>query len=125
MPIAAHRPFRAVILESPFSSIPDVAAVTHPRVPSILMSRVKFDNLSKIKDIEASILILHGTADDIVPPASAEKLYNAATANKQIVWFQGASHSDLFSRGAGAAIIGYLAAAMPVSGELPHIVNGS
>jgi uncharacterized protein len=125
VPIAARRPFRAVILESPFSSIPDVAAVTHPRVPSILMSRVKFDNLSKIKEIEAPILILHGTADDIVPPASAGKLYNAATAKKQIVWFQGGSHSDLFSRGAGAAVIDYLASTMPASGEQPQIVNGS
>jgi uncharacterized protein len=108
MPIAAHRPFRAVILESPFSSIPDVASVTHPRVPRVLMSRVKFDNLSKIMDIVAPILILHGTADEVVPPASAEKLYNAATATKQIQWFPGGSHSDLFSRGAGNAVISYL-----------------
>jgi fermentation-respiration switch protein FrsA (DUF1100 family) len=109
MPVAAHRPFRAIILESPFASIPDVASVTHPRVPRVLMSRVKFDNLSKIKDIEAPLLILHGTEDEIVPPASAEKLYNAATAEKQILWFEGGSHSDLFARGAGASVIRYLA----------------
>jgi len=110
MPVAARRPFRAVILESPFSSIPDVASVTHPRLPRLLMSRVKFDNLSKIGAIAAPILILHGTEDEIVPASCAEKLYDAAPAAKQILWFEGGSHSDLYARGAGDAVLGYLAA---------------
>jgi hypothetical protein len=50
-----------------------------------------------------------------VPPASAKKLYDAATAEKQILWFQGGSHSDLFARGAGTAVISYLASTVPAS----------
>lgn len=39
-----------------------------------------------------SLLIVHGTADESVPPEDAEIIYGAAAEPKQLAWIEGADH---------------------------------
>lgn len=39
-----------------------------------------------------SLLVVHGTADQSVPPEDAEIIYGAASEPKQLVWIEGADH---------------------------------
>jgi fermentation-respiration switch protein FrsA (DUF1100 family) len=64
----------ALILISPFSSLPDAVAERLPWVPTRLLVRDKFDNSAKLGQISAPILILHGTADGLIPPTHAQRL---------------------------------------------------
>lgn len=57
-------------------------------------------NLLKIKPWRAlekndvtPILLIHGTADDFIPPSNAQKLYDAATAYKELHFIDGAEHA--------------------------------
>ena len=96
--LAARHPVKAVILESPFTSIDAMAS--HMRggltsiIPTSWLIRSKFDSLSKIPNIQAPILLIHGDQDDIVPIQMARELYAAANAPKQFYPIPGAGHND-------------------------------
>jgi hypothetical protein len=89
-----------LILESPFSSIDDVAASSFFRIyPIALMLRTHFDNLSRIGSVRAPVLIVSGTADDLTPPSMAEKIFAQAHEPKRLYLVPGAGHNDLLARG--------------------------
>ena len=57
----------ALILESPYTSIPDVGARRFPIYPVRWFMRDRFDTLSLLPKIKVPVLIFHGTRDWIVP----------------------------------------------------------
>jgi uncharacterized protein len=69
--VAAHMASEArasaLILESPYTSIPDVAARRFPIYPVRWFMRDRFDTLSLVPKIRVPVLIIHGTRDWIVP----------------------------------------------------------
>ncbi|MBW2527357.1 MAG: alpha/beta fold hydrolase [Deltaproteobacteria bacterium] len=56
-----------LILSTPFTSIPDVAARVLPVAPMGRLIDDRYDNLAKAPRIELPTLIVHGDADGIVP----------------------------------------------------------
>ena len=76
--LAARNEIGAVILESPFTSIPDIAAKAYPALPFNQLVRDKFDSLSKIGNVHAPLLVIHGTDDRVVPFELGRRLYEAA-----------------------------------------------
>ena len=101
--LATRHPVKAVILESPFTSIDAMAR--HMRggitslIPTSWLIRSEFDSLSKIPNIHAPILIIHGDQDDIVPIQMARELYAAANHPKQFHPIPGAGHNNTVSIG--------------------------
>lgn len=74
-----HRP-AALVLVSPFSSVPDAVSERFPWLPARLLVRDPFDNAAKLGRVEAPILILHGTADAMIPAVHAQRLVAANPA---------------------------------------------
>ena len=60
-----------------------------------------FDNLSKIKRLKGPLLIVHGTADEVIPFAMGEQLNRAAPDPKRFVAIDGAGHNDISAAWAG------------------------
>ena len=60
----------------------DAAKTFYPYVPVSLLLKDKFDNKSKIKNINVPILIMHGEADQIVPFFMGKKMYEKANVPK-------------------------------------------
>ena len=58
--------------------------------------RTKYDNLEKIKKVQAPILVLHGDFDDIVPFDQGKRLFAAAPEPKEFYTIQGAHHNDTY-----------------------------
>jgi uncharacterized protein len=69
--LAAERPVAALILESAFTSVRPLAA--RYLLPGWLV-RDPFDNLRALRDYRGPLLVLHGTADRIVPIAEGRAL---------------------------------------------------
>jgi uncharacterized protein len=85
-----------VIIESTFTSIPDlVRGMRWGWVPGIgLVVTQRFDSAERIGKISAPLLILHGTADNVVPHTMADELYQrAGSPDKRLVKIAGGSHS--------------------------------
>lgn len=90
--LAAQRSLAALILDSTFSSAPDMARRMYPYLPTCCMS-VKLDSIRKIKNVGIPKLFLHSTDDEIVPYALGRKLYEAAPAPKAFLDIIG-DHND-------------------------------
>lgn len=85
-----------LILESPFTSVAAMGRhhykILYPLLGWLVDAR--FDNLTKISDLRAPLMIIHGRRDTIVPPFMAEKLFSRAAEPKQLVWLNHAGHND-------------------------------
>jgi hypothetical protein len=93
-----HRPY-ALILESPFTSISDMAQRATPLLPIGALLRTKYDSLSKIGGISAPLLILHSDRDEVVPFESGRQLFEAANEPKEFYVIRGAGHNDTYMVG--------------------------
>ncbi len=88
-----HRP-AGVILESPFTSVRDMARRHYPWLPVWSLLRTRFDSLSKIANVRAPVLIIHGEDDMIVPVEMGERVFAAAREPKRLLTIPGAGHND-------------------------------
>lgn len=86
---------RAVILESPYTSLPDVGANAYFFVPVRLLMKDRYDSLSKISDVTAPLFIMQGADDKIIPPAFGQTLFEAANQPKDILTLQGHGHNNM------------------------------
>ena len=86
-----------LILESPYTSIPDVGADRYPLVPAHLLLRDKYDSLSKIKDVHMPLLLMHGEIDQVIPVKFGHMLLDAANEPKQGEFVPDAGHNDVYN----------------------------
>lgn len=88
--------YGALILESAFTSFPDVAAEAGFFVRLLaLFNKENFDSIEKIAQVHAPVLMLHGSLDTTIPLKLGEKLFAAANAPKEWLTIEGGAHSDL------------------------------
>jgi uncharacterized protein len=99
--LAATRPVAKLVLEAPFTSTADVAQRMFPLVPVRRLMHDQFRSDERIGAVTASILILHGARDIVVPIALGERLYQLAREPKRFVRYPRGGHDDLDDYGAG------------------------
>lgn len=88
--------YGALVVESAMTSMPDLVRDINPfGILLVPLVTQQFDSIAKIGRIDAPKWFLSGTADKTVPPQQTQRLYDAAHEVKQLVWFDGGSHSGL------------------------------
>ncbi len=107
--MATEHPVAAIILESPYTSIPDVGADRYPMVPVRWLLRDQYDSLDKIKDVHAPLLLLHGEMDTVVPVKFGKELFEAANEPKQAEFVPDAGHNDVYNLRVQQLILDFLA----------------
>ena len=112
--LAAKDGARALVLESTFSSVPDVAAYHYPWIPVRLVLRTRLDAAAKIGDYRGPLLQSHGDADSVVPYQLGQKLFEAAGEPKEFVTIPGGDHNDAQPREYYHALIEFLDDLPPV-----------
>jgi fermentation-respiration switch protein FrsA (DUF1100 family) len=93
--LAAKTQPAAVVVESTFTSVPDMAAKLYPLLPVRWLARLDFNAQEYIRRIKSPVLILHSRDDEIVPFEHARSLYEAANEPKKLVEIYG-GHNDGF-----------------------------
>ncbi len=93
---------RALVLESPFTSVPDMARAVYPFLPLWPFVRTRYDTLSKIGALRVPLLILHGERDEVVPFAQGRRVFEAAPEPKRFYAIRGAGHNDTYVVGGDA-----------------------
>jgi len=91
--LAAESAPHALILQSTFSSLKDVADVHYPRL-SWLVPATKLDCVAQIARYRGPLLQSHGTADRTIPFSSGVKLFRSANEPKAFVKISGARHNN-------------------------------
>ena len=74
--------FAGVVLESPFTSMIDLAQRYYPFFPVRFLLKDKYESKKKMKNLNSPILVLHGKKDKIVPFFMGEKIFNMANNPK-------------------------------------------
>jgi fermentation-respiration switch protein FrsA (DUF1100 family) len=87
--LAARVPAGGLVLESAFVSAFRVLT----RVSLLPFDR--FHNLRHIRRVRCPVLVIHGTADEVIPASHGRRLYEAAGQPKQALWIEGAHHNDV------------------------------
>ena len=95
--LAADTPPAALILESTFTSIPDVAAETYRIFPVRLLARLEYPTLENLKSTRAPVLIIHSPDDELISFHHGERLYEAAREPKRFLEIEG-GHNTGFQR---------------------------
>jgi fermentation-respiration switch protein FrsA (DUF1100 family) len=91
--LARDRPLAAVIVESTFTSIPDLGARLYPLRPVRFISTIRYDNLEAVRALRAPLLVMHSPEDEIVPYDLGHALFEAAPPPKQFLQTSG-QHND-------------------------------
>lgn len=87
--LAASRDPAALVVESAFTSVPDVGARHYPFLPVRLLSRYRYDTLAAVGHVDCPVLVVHSTDDEIVPYELGERIFRAAPEPKEMVAISG------------------------------------
>ncbi|MBM4322339.1 MAG: alpha/beta hydrolase [Deltaproteobacteria bacterium] len=90
----------AVVLESTFTNIGEVMGRFVPGIGIFLKG--KFNSLSKIPELKAPLLMLHGDQDELVSYELGRKLFEKANEPKEFFTLRGAHHNDTYEVGGKA-----------------------
>ena len=80
--LAAADGARALVLQSTFSSLKEVAAAHYPAMLVDVLVANRLDSAAKIKQFRGPLLQFHGQADRTIPFALGRKLFDAANQPK-------------------------------------------
>ena len=97
-----------LILEAPFSSMPEIAQEHYPYVPARLMVKDHFDSISKINKIDTPLFIVHGQEDKVISVKHGVKLFLAAIYPKESKWIPLAGHNNLYEFGMAELVIDFI-----------------
>jgi uncharacterized protein len=93
--LASHTQPGALIVESAFTSVPNMAARIYPWLPVRWLSRYRYDTQQSLQAIICPLLVIHSREDDIIPYAEGEQLFTQAREPKQFLELHG-GHSNGF-----------------------------
>jgi fermentation-respiration switch protein FrsA (DUF1100 family) len=72
----------ALILESPFTSIPDIAAHHYWFIPARSLARFRYTTADYVRAVNAPVLVLHSASDAVVPFEHGREVFRNANDPK-------------------------------------------
>jgi fermentation-respiration switch protein FrsA (DUF1100 family) len=111
--LATQKHVAAVILDSPYTSIADVAQSHFWFLPVQLLIKNRFDLLARIGGINAPLFVMQGALDNVVPPAMGQKVYAAAREPKAFWSGTETQHWNVLETGGGDAAMAFVARYVP------------
>lgn len=123
--LALRAPLAGLVLQSTFTSIPDLGAELFPFLPVRWLTTIRYDTRAKLPRIRTPVLLMHSREDTLIRFAHAERNFAAANPPKRLVELAG-DHNDflevgraVFRNGFAAWLQELPAATPPVAGSSP------
>jgi fermentation-respiration switch protein FrsA (DUF1100 family) len=91
--LALRRTVGGLVLQSSFTSVPDLGSEIFPWLPVRTVGRIKFATHEKLPRVQVPVLVLHSRTDTIVPFHHGERNFAAAREPKFLRELQG-DHND-------------------------------
>ena len=85
----------ALIVESSFTSIPDIAQDIYPWLPVRWLSRLSHATRDYVRGVRCPILIIHSRDDEIIPFRHGEAIFASANEPRTLLTIRG-THNDAF-----------------------------
>lgn len=94
----SHRP-AALVVESTFTSLPDIAATLYPFLPVRLLLRFEYNTAEYLTRVDCPILIVHSRDDEIMPVAHGRQLFETAREPKRFLEISGTHNEGFITSG--------------------------
>ena len=78
-----------LILQSAFTSVPDMASTLYPFLPARLLARYGYTTGDYVRRLSCPILVIHSSEDEIVPYSHGRRLYEMANEPKEFLEIRG------------------------------------
>ncbi len=95
---ARHTP-GVLVIESTFTSAPELAAELFRFVPARLMSRFKYNVRDNIANTHCPVLVVHSSDDEVIPFHHGKRLYDVANEPKAFLEINGAHAEGFYTTG--------------------------
>ncbi len=93
--VSQGRAFRALVLESTFTSLLSVSRRLFPALPGGVEPSERYASAEKVARAACPVLVIHGDRDELIPPGEGRALFDAAPGPKQLYLVEGAGHNDV------------------------------
>lgn len=93
--LATRKKAGALIIESGFTSIPDLGRKYYPYLPVSLMTRFHYATIDKVSSLSLPKLFIHSPGDEVIPYDQGMKLFARAAEPKEFLTLRG-DHNEGF-----------------------------
>ena len=97
--LASRHTLGVLILESTFTSLPDIAATLYPYLPVRLMLRFKYNTAEYLAEVNCPTLIIHSRDDEIMPFIHGQRLFEIASEPKKFLELTGTHNEGFITSG--------------------------
>jgi fermentation-respiration switch protein FrsA (DUF1100 family) len=87
-----------LILQSTFTSIPDIGAEIYPWLPVRLLAGIRYDTLSRLPKLKIPVLVMHSREDGLIGYRHSERNFAAANEPKLFVEIRGDHNDPLYDQ---------------------------
>lgn len=120
--LAAQQHPLALIVESSFTSVPDIAQELYPWLPARWLTRLSHATRDYVRDVQCPVLVVHSRDDEIIPFHHGQAIFAAAPEPRTLLTLHG-SHNDAYLRDERAYIEGFWAFLAGISPPAPASIN--
>lgn len=115
--LAAEKQPGALIMESAFTSVPDLAAELYWWLPARRLARLHYATRDYLARVRCPVLVVHSEEDEIIPYRHGRALYAAARSPKAFLTLRGDHNAGFLLSGADyvKGLDAFLAAHLPES----------
>jgi fermentation-respiration switch protein FrsA (DUF1100 family) len=85
----------ALVLQSTFTSIPEIGRELYPWLPVKLIGRIKYDTNQKLQHVKIPVLVMHSRTDELIGYHHSQKNFAAANEPKLFCDLQGEHNEPL------------------------------
>ncbi len=96
--LAGRRKTGGLILQSTFTSIPDIGAELFPWLPVRWLSRIHYATQGKLPSLKVPLLVMHSRDDGLIPFTHAETNFASANEPKRFCEIKGNHNYPLMDR---------------------------
>jgi len=93
--LAAQQDPLALIVESSFTSVPEIAQEIYPWLPARWLSRSRHATRDYVRDVRCPVLVIHSRDDEIIPYSHGQAIFDAVPGSRTLLTLYG-SHNDAF-----------------------------
>ncbi len=97
--LAGVRRAAGLVLDSPYTSMADLAARDYPWLPVRQLLWDHYETIHHIKRVTAPLLVIHGEADQLVPVEMGHAVGRAAAGHATVLTYPDAAHLDHLGHG--------------------------
>lgn len=87
--LARERRPAALVLESTFTSVPDMGSEIYPWLPVRLLSTLNYDTRAVVAEFDFPVMVVHSPEDDIIPYHHGRRIFAAAPGPKRFLEIRG------------------------------------